>query len=239
MIRLPNHHPADEMLMDYASGSLAESPSLVVATHMALCPGCRRSVAEMEALGGALLDDLEPEDLAPSCLERMMIRLDQPGTDVLPPRSRPAVGHPGAAQPGAAGLAASHPAAVPLLPRPLRDYLGDDMARLRWKPMMPGVRAVDLPMTSKGGAGARLVRMRGGASVPRHSHDGVELALILEGGFTDKLGHFLRGDLAVGDETVDHHPVADAEGCLCLSVTMGSLRFTGPVGRLLNTFMRF
>ena len=37
------HHPDDELLLDYASGALGEAESLVIATHMALCPICRRN----------------------------------------------------------------------------------------------------------------------------------------------------------------------------------------------------
>ncbi len=48
-------------------------------------------------------------------------------------------------------------------------------------------------------------------------------------------GHFLRGDLAEADGSVDHRPIADpGEDCLYLAVTDAPLRLTGPVGRLLN-----
>ena len=45
--------------MDYAAGSLSEPVALLIATHLALCPRCRHEVEEFEALGGALLEDLE------------------------------------------------------------------------------------------------------------------------------------------------------------------------------------
>ena len=37
---------------------------------------------------------------------------------------------------------------------------------------------------------------------------GTELTLVLAGGFSDETGHFLRGDLAEADASVDHRPVA-------------------------------
>ena len=75
--------------------------------------------------------------------------------------------------------------------------------------------------------------------MPRHTHDGSELTLVLTGGFTERGNHFLRGDVAVADSSVDHCPVADpGEPCLCLAVTDAPLRLTGPFGRLLNPFVR-
>ncbi|MGQ9364743.1 ChrR family anti-sigma-E factor [Azospirillum sp. ST 5-10] len=220
---LPTHHPGDALLLDYASGGLGEGPALVVASHMTLCPNCRAAVVDLEAVGGAMLDGIEPEPLSPDCLERTLARLDDDGPAPLRPvgdivRLPPA---------GRAG--------GPLLPEPLRSYLGGCVESLAWRTKVPGIRVADIPLAS---GSAQLVRIAPGAAVPRHSHDGMELSMVLDGGFTDHYGHFLRGDVAVGDENVDHRPRADAEGCLCLSVTVGSLRLTGPFGRLLNPFLR-
>jgi len=216
---LPHHHPGDALLMDYAGGGLGEAGGLVVATHLALCPGCRHAVGEMEAVGGALLDGLEPEPVAPGALDALLARLDEPlddHDDPPPPRRAPAV--------------------ASLIPEPLRRYVGGDLSAMPWRRMAPGFQCVDIPLSR--GERARLIRMKGGVSAPRHSHDGLELALVLDGGFSDALGQFARGDVAVGDGSIDHKPVADPEGCVCLSVTLGRLRLTGAVGRFLNPFVR-
>ena len=46
----PAHHPGDEHLLDYASGAAPHGLSLLVATHLTLCPECRRKVDAMEAV---------------------------------------------------------------------------------------------------------------------------------------------------------------------------------------------
>ena len=46
--------------------------------------------------------------------------------------------------------------------------------------------------------------------MPQHSHEGEEYTLVLRGGFTDGELHFLPGDVATADPTVDHQPIADA-----------------------------
>ena len=215
---LPTHHPGDALLMDYAGGCLGEAGGLVVATHLALCPGCRLAVNELEAVGGALLDDLEPDTLAPGALDALLARLDTPDEPAPPPRR------------------CAPPNGTLVIPEPLRSYVGGDLSQVRWRPMAPGFQCHDIRLNH--GERARLLRMKPGAVVPQHSHDGLELAIVLHGGFSDSLGHFLRGDVAVGDGSIDHRPKADPEGCVCLSVTFGRLRLTGAVGRFLNPFLR-
>lgn len=222
---LPSHHPGDILLIDYAGGGLPEGPALVVATHLALCPCCRLTVSELESIGGSLLEDIEPDTLSEGCLDKMMARLDQPCADRH--RAKPSCSR--------GSLAGNRPR----LPEPLAGYLGDrGLEGLRWRRFQPGMSYADLP--SCGGLGTtRLFRMKGGAVVPQHTHGGIELTVVLEGGFSDEFGQFQPGDIAVGDESIDHRPVADPEGCLCLSATVGGLRLTGSIGRLLNRFVNF
>ena len=79
---MTNHHPSPELLLDYAAGSLPEAVSLAVATHLALCPDCRRTVSEAEALGGGLLAEAEAAPLDDDVLVRTMARLDVSGAAV-------------------------------------------------------------------------------------------------------------------------------------------------------------
>lgn len=223
---LPSHHPGDTLLIDYAGGGLCEGAALVVATHTAYCPGCRRMVEEMEAVGGALLDDIEPDTLSPGCLDALMARIDREPTATFRP---PAARH------------APAPGERPSFPEPLRGWLdggsGGGLDGRRWRFLQPGIRCIDLK--ARPGTTTRLFRMAGGAAAPRHTHGAMELTIVLEGGFSDELGSFQPGDVAIGDPSIDHRPVADPEGCLCLTTTIGGLRLTGPIGRFLSRFMTF
>ncbi|MGL1147904.1 zf-HC2 domain-containing protein, partial [Vibrio parahaemolyticus] len=66
------HHPSNSLLLDYAAGTLDEASSLLIATHLTLCPHCRREVAAAEAIGGSLLDDLPAAPLRPGALDAVM-----------------------------------------------------------------------------------------------------------------------------------------------------------------------
>src|SRR5689334_14653483 len=96
------HHISDDFLIDYASGSLAEGWSLAVASHLALCPECRRRLAIMEGAAGALLDKAEQNGSEDEAWSRFKAR----AADIRVEEVKP-------------GQAASRPATA-VLPEPLR-----------------------------------------------------------------------------------------------------------------------
>ena len=57
------HHLDDATLMSFAAGSLPAALSAVAAAHVAMCTRCRREVAGLERVGGALLAELLPATL--------------------------------------------------------------------------------------------------------------------------------------------------------------------------------
>lgn len=226
----PQHHPDESVLMDFAAGAAREAGAVLIATHLALCPCCRDMVKKLESLGGALIEDLPPSALAPDSLAAVMARLDEP-----------VVAH--IQQPRSGAHASVGSSATSGVPSPLRDYIGADLTELAWHKIGPGVSQVDLPVGRGNGSSRermRLLRVGAGSAIPRHTHRGTEMVLVLSGGFRDRGEQYLRGDFAMSDQHVDHQPVVDEDSdCVCLSVTDGPLRFTGPFGRILNLFVRF
>lgn len=215
----PTHHPSDARLLDYAAGSMAEPMALLVATHLALCPECRLESRELDELGGALLDELEPMPLTEGGLARMLARIEREDEVASDPPPSPA------------------PRGDSSLPEPLRSYVGGTLAELPWRRLGPMGQVLLLPEFV--GMTTRLLSIRAGAAIPSHTHDGSELTLVLRGGFSDTSGHYVHGDVAEADSAVDHRPIADpGEDCLCLAVTDAPLRLTGKLGRLVNPFVR-
>lgn len=215
------HHPGEEFLESYASGRLEEPLALMVATHTALCPCCRAKVRELETVAGALLETLEPGDGDACDIDAVLSRLNENPQE----------------EPGCSAVETQHEIGDLRLPQPLRGYLGQPIEKLPWR-QRGDVAEVALK-TGGEGFHTRLLRIKAGAAIPQHTHEGAEVTLVLSGGFSDGRGHYLRGDVCLADSEVDHRPVADPdEDCICLAITDAPLRLTGPLGRWLNFFVR-
>ncbi len=217
----PSHHIDDALLMDYAAGATSEPESLIIATHLALCPECRAKVRRMEEVGGALLDDVAPQAVSDDALSAVMARIEgeAPSEPTVQRRS----------------LSADSI----VVPEPLRSYLGGGLESVDWQRTMRGLHVFEVP-TGRPDLKTRLLKIKAGTPMPEHTHHGQEYTLVLTGGYSDERGHFIRGDIDITDDSVQHTPVADAdEDCICLTVTQAPLKLTGRIGRLLNPFVKF
>ena len=214
-----HHHPENDLLLSYVAGSLAESWSLAIASHLSHCPVCRRDMELAEVVGGVLLGELSAEKMAPDALEHVLAEIAVTEQEALP-----------------APITPSGPA--PIFPKPLRNYIGGDLDHVQWQRL--GNDAFQyLIETVDNEAQARLLRIKTGRPVPSHGHGGRELTLVLCGSFKDELSEFGPGDLEdVGKETV-HKPVAGrGEDCICLAVTDAPLRFKEFLPRILQPILK-
>ena len=86
------HHLDDATLMSFAAGSLPAALSAVAAAHVAMCTRCRREVAGLERVGGALLAELLPATLDRAEPPASAISGQTPRPDVHENRQRAARG---------------------------------------------------------------------------------------------------------------------------------------------------
>ncbi|AHD02085.1 ChrR family anti-sigma-E factor [Leisingera methylohalidivorans] len=205
------HHIPDPMIAAYAGGSLPHAFSMVVASHLSCCRGCQAALGAHQSVGGALLERTEAAELSRGLKAGVMALLD------APPVPEP--------QYDAKGI----------YPGPVMQALKG--AAPRWRTLGMGVKQTIL-FEGEGGS-ARLLYIPAGRAVPDHSHNGLELTLVLQGSFSDETGRFGVGDVEIGDEELEHTPVADAgEPCICLAATDAPLRFSAFMPRLLQPLFR-
>ena len=69
-------HLDEATIVSYASGTLSESLLLIVANHVAQCAECEKSVRRAEAIGGAMLEAIPPEQLSAGILETVIVRIE-------------------------------------------------------------------------------------------------------------------------------------------------------------------
>lgn len=205
------HHIPDPMIAAYAAGSLPHAFSMVVASHLSYCRDCQSALGAHQAVGGALLERAACVAMNEDAKSNLMALLDEPA-----------------------------------IPEPVYDangiYPGPVMQSLKgrppkWRTLGMGVKQ-DILFEDDDGS-ARLLYIPAGQAVPDHSHNGLELTLVLQGSFSDETGRFGVGDVEIGDETLDHTPVADAgDPCICLAATDAPLRFKALIPRLLQPLFR-
>jgi putative transcriptional regulator len=214
------HITVDDLLLAHAAGRLPEPVGLVVATHLALSPQGQSAFRDYEALGGAMLEDLAPVELSAGSFDRLIARLDDDAELI---------------HAGSSGQSA--PSGEGDLPWPLRAYVPGRLADLPWK-HYGSVSEAPLALDETTYR-TRLIVLKAGRAVPKHTHDGQEITVVLKGAFNDGIGRYGRGDLSIADAHVDHQPMAEpGEDCLCLTVTDAPLRLTGTFSRFLNPFVR-
>lgn len=209
------HHLTPEIMMAYSAGTLPEAFALVVATHVSMCDDCRADLESYDAVGGAIVEETDVAEMALDSLQATM-QLIAEGDTMTAPKPRFAKG---------------------TLPAPLQDYVGGDLAAIKWRSIGMGVKQAILP-TSKN-ATARLLYIPAGSAVPDHGHNGTELTLVLQGAFVDETDRFARGDVEIANEDLEHTPIADVgEDCICLAATDAPLKFNALVPRLAQRFLR-
>ena len=191
------HHLPDDWLVSYAAGATTPAESLLVVSHLTVCPDCRRRLQDAEAVGGSLLANAPDEPVMPDLLAATLARLDEPEPVPEAPRLDP----------------------DGVLPAPLASVAGR-FAELPWRWAFPGVDqlVLDVPHLADGPP-ARLFRIAAGGFIPAHQHRGVEASFVLTGGWTDDRGHFARGDVSIFERDSTHRQrMDDDEPCVVLVV---------------------
>ena len=204
--------PSEERLLAYAAGTLSPPESVVVATHLALRPTTARWVENLQAVGGEVLETIEPTAVADDLLARTLASLSA-AEDTVPPEPANDMTE---------------------LPAPLRRYaLGP------WRWIGPDMHVREVHAPRDGDCRVILLRIGSGRTTPVHTHAGVELTCVISGAYETDEARFGPGDFEEADGEVHHRPrTVSAEPCLCVVALDGQIRLDGWIGRLLQPFVR-
>ena len=208
------HHPPEDMLLEYANGKLEPGFNLVLATHISMCTHCQKALRLYDAVGGEILETLEPVEMQSSAADAL------------------ALIHSGVSEQAPKNAIIENQNDLPAV---LRDVLGVPLEKLKWQRMAPGLRQHIIKLPGK--AIARLIWSAAGVSVPAHGHRGDELTLALSGGYDVGDQSFTKGDVQWTDRTTTHQPIAmENDACLTLVVTDAPVKFETLIPRLLQPF---
>jgi putative transcriptional regulator len=203
----------DQMLAEFSNGSLPLPLHVLMASHLELSSKNRNYVSSLESALAQEMNAVEP-----GTVRHRSDRLNAIFADALP-------------------LKAAEPIIGDILPSSLATYLGKPLEDVHWKTKLMGIKEAHIETVN--GVEASLLWVKAGRKMPSHTHEGSEVTLVLSGSFSDMMGVYRRGDVAVADANVDHRPMINADAdCVCFVVTDAPLRLTGPVGKLFNRFFK-
>ncbi len=218
---MSRHHPTEDVLWDYYRGALKPGLSLVVRSHLELCPHCRNDLALFDGIGATMLDQVEGVAMSENALDLALARIERPET----PASRPEK------------TVHKTPAFLDGidLPPALK------AARIRGRTFVaPGVwlARVDMPGAARDNL-TYLLRVPPGMAMPQHTHQGRETTVVLSGGFKDDVHSYGVGDFICCDEAHCHSPETEAdEDCICLIAQERPIVPLTWLGKLLQPFAR-
>ncbi len=214
---MAKHHPSLDILTEYAAGTLSLAQAACVSAHLNYCDACSRTVSQLHSVGATLFEGLDPEPVGDAVLDRVLARLDE---DAPLSYQRPAE---------------ARQDATPAL---LRRLMAGDFSDLSWKKITDTLRTTQIK-TGDPQFEFSLLHIRAGGEVPAHDHQGSEMTLVLQGGFSDDRGAYHPGDFIYRQADDVHTPRAfEDEDCICLAVLDAPLRFTSWKYRWMNPFLR-
>lgn len=205
----------DALMAQYAAGILPEPARVLVAAHLEMRPASREKVVGFEVAAGALIDRIDPMPLS-NRAETLSAIFHAP--EPLSPRRAEA---PSAAERDR------------LFPRAIADFVGFEAEDIPWRTKLPGFKEHIVGKVD--GCEVSFFWIRPGRTVPGHTHEGLELSLVLDGAFSDGRGRYGKGDISLANDSVDHRPVAEKSGpCIGFAVLDAPLKLTGSLRQLLG-----
>jgi putative transcriptional regulator len=237
--------PVDELLAAYAAGSLSGPLMALMSAHLELKPARRAYVAALEAAFGILLEEIHPIPLTNR--DRRLVSIfasdgagewaDAPaGTALNGHRYHGRVSSDAARSNGVAYYSNGEGVGNEIaLPPSLQSIVGHDIEGLEWHTTSGFKQSV----IATGGFGeVSMISIPAGKRTPSHGHRGLEVTLVLKGGFNDGFGQYRRGDICVADESVEHQPIADPdEDCVAFVVRAAPMKLVGTVDRMIQLFL--
>ena len=209
------HHPDSRLLNEFASGTLPLAQSACVSVHLHFCDRCRRQTQQLQQVGAELFHELEPQEVDDSLLDGLLERLDEE-----------------------APLTYSHRSSDDDGPALVQRLMTGDYEELAWKRINSALQIAHL-RTGDPEHEFALYHIKAGRSIPRHTHRGTELTLVLEGSFSDEEGFYQQGDFLLRDGEDVHTPTASKTAdCICIGVLDAPITFKPWNYRVLNPFLR-
>ena len=209
------------MLLNHAMGNSSEAESLMISSHLAYCKTCKAEVAKYENIGGYYLENHQELNVSKDLWQNVLEKVSDKEQNV---KQSNYVDYK---------IKSSLSDSEIRIPSFISNYLFKKLDTKDWKATINNVRYANIDFKDTEFKG-KFLEIPPGRSMPKHGHEGYEATLVLHGSYYDENGNYQKGDLVIANDEEVHSPVASNDGCLCMVIYSGSLKFKGLLGSLLN-----
>lgn len=216
-------HPQEQVIQDFAKGSLIPGVATLVSAHLEVCENCHAHyrqiiAAEAKALEAAVYN------LSKSQMDKefdsIMNKIDSESMHSVDIFAQESVSIEISGQ-------------VIQLPRAM-SFLKDQ--KIPWKEF--GKMNAIAPVSMGPQGNFYLIYIGPGESVPKHDHSGLEYSYVAAGSYEDGISIFNTGDFSVSGSGYTHSPKAtSSDGCLVISWVEGRLNYFDGLLKPLNSLL--
>ncbi|RUO43443.1 ChrR family anti-sigma-E factor [Idiomarina aquatica] len=218
-------HPSEAILYQYAAGDLSASMTLVVGTHIDMCPVCQQTVCDIESdLCQKHLDTVVETLTTPTAAFSGMSKAtcDKMLEEIFSSEAKPSI------QPEELICLEGRRFVLPRTLACNHSRIGE------WTNLVGKLWRAPVNVGERGHT--NLIYMEPGTQVPEHTHKGQEATLVIDGVFNDENDVYYDGDFILLDADRTHTPQTSENDCLTLATLDAPLYFTSGISRLLNPF---
>ncbi|MFT4887656.1 MAG: putative transcriptional regulator [Pseudohongiellaceae bacterium] len=224
MTNSANFHPSLQLLTEFSQGSLSVGMSVALSAHVELCEICRERSNDLESKAVESWMQISEKSKTPDFTSMMSAIIEQSQITTSAPTTKSEDNSVNEMH------MLNHSVA---LPHVLAKAASQGLV---WKKLAGGINQAQVALDNE--TQCEFIYMTPGSQVPVHRHQGSEVTLVLDGSFSDELGHYKASDFMVRTKENLHRPTSE-EGCLCFAVLDSPLTFTKGLARLMNPFIQY
>jgi putative transcriptional regulator len=210
-----NHHPDENMLIEFSAGTLGTAASICVSAHLHYCSSCRAKLLRLDQVGSQMMSEANPIEVADNAFDNLMEKIDSAG-NAKPEASTPSDD----------------------LPFSVNKLINTSLISKNWKRLSSSVDVARFK-TGQEEFEVALHKICAGGKTPKHGHKGLEYTVVLKGSFSDENAVYREGDFLLRQPGDVHQPMGAQNGeCICLSALSAPIAPTSPLGFLMKPWLR-
>ena len=154
MTNSTNHHPDENMLIEFSAGTLATAPSICVSAHLHFCSSCRTKLLRLDQVGSQMMSQTDPMKVEDNAFDKLMEKIDS-AEKVIPKEKTTSAN----------------------MPFSVNKLINTSLISKNWKRLSSSVDVARFK-TGQDDFEVALHKICAGGKTPKHGHEGLEYTVV-------------------------------------------------------------